>query len=822
MTVEILQPLLGLDRLNPLFEILFKPDIPDELLVHFGMKFLEKVRRNSLHEKLLIARFFNAGFNQDKLSEAFEYDRKTMRRWGNLLKSGEPEDINKIGEGQGAPKKITDDRLQYIFYLFDKHYEEQGCHIGTFIVNEYFEVYHEKISHEAIRLKLVERKKEFKEKRIEVSYIPNGKDIICDSKSRYPVILYSEELKERNRFSYLIGNIMSKKAFDLAEDGENTCGNDIISASVFEKKSKYSPQRPISAGKNFPIVDTVSSRVFSCHHIGILLSRIFLDFISENLDDISNIVRQWIAMILSGCQNIEQGQGLNYRALELFIGEQKTSANKQRDRLKEIADFENINLLFKQNIRMIKAEYDDTFLLDPHGVPYTGQLPTLKCWLGSSHSVGKGYYLDLIHTIRGEPVFSIIDDNYYDLRQRFLADIRKFKEILGGDKNRILTMVVDRAIYDVEFMKLARTKDIHIITWEKNYKRGLWNSNFNCSVKTFFIMKYRNKKEDTYTYTVQYFRQQWEKEKTFAQFIILLSKPKQQPIELSVICTDFGKNPEEAIRFILTRWLQENDIGYLILLGINQITSYSHYSYEDTAKTLADRNIKNKKYTRLTAQRIKLKKDLGILLVDRELYIEKKEQSLAAMEEEKLSHEKQINKKNISSIQAAIIGKKLKAVKTKIRRLPGDKEKVLNRNLTKQNELRKQIKEINEKLMGIPREVSRIELLIKEEYVKLNFMPKTFMDAIKITTRNIIYQLLEIFRPIWNNYRNDLVILRELISSMGHIEETKKSIIIQLNPARQFSKNEKYKILLFLFKISCEINKKYDLEKTIILSLYEP
>ena len=108
------------------------------------------------------------------------------------------------------------------------------------------------------------------------------------------------------------------------------------------------------------------------------------------------------------------------------------------------------------------------------------------------------------------------------------------------------------------------------------------------------------------------------------------------------------------------------------------------------------------------------------------------------------------------AIQVALIGKKLRAVKTKIGRLPGDKKKVLNRNLAKQNELRKQIKEINKKLMDIPREVSRIELLIREEYVKLNFMPKTFMDAIKITTRNIIYRLLEIFRPIWNNYRNDI------------------------------------------------------------------
>lgn len=822
MTLHTLEPLLGLDKSNPLLEILIDPSLPDDLLVHFGMKFLEKVPRNSFHEKLLIARLFNAGFNQIRLVETFGYDRKTMRRWGQLLKSGDPEDIKKIGEGQGASKKITRDRLQYIFYLFDKHNEEQGCHINKFIANKYFEVYDETISRETIRLKLAERKEKLKEKGIEACYVDKEKEMIWDSKSAYPIILYHEDSKVRNKVSDLTGEIMQRKVTSFAGDGENACKNDIISAPAVEKNAKYSPQRPVLGGKNFPVVDAAITRIFSCHHIGILLSRVFLDFISEGLDDISNIVRQWIAMILTGCQNIEQGQSLNYRALELFIGKQKTSANKQRDKLKDIADFGNINLLFRQNIRMIGAEYDETFFLDPHGVPYTGQLPTLKCWLGCSHRVGKGYYLDLIHTLKGEPVFSIIDDNYYDLRQRFLADIRKFREILEGDKNRSLTIVVDRAIYDVEFMKLARTKNIHIITWEKNYKKGLWEANSKCPVKTFFIMKYRNKKEDTYTYTVQYFRQKWSKEKTFAQFIILLSKPQQTPIELSVICTDFKKNPEKVIKSILTRWLQENDIGYLILLGINQITSYSHYSYEDVAETLVDRNIKNREHTKLAAEKIKLKKDLGVLLVNRELYIEKKEQALAAMEEEKLVCEEQINTKNINNAQVAVLEKKLKALKTKIKRLPRDKEKALKKNLLKQNDLRKQIKGLNEKLEDMPREVSRLELLIREEYVKLNFTPKAFMDAIKITARNIIYQLLEVFRPIWNNYRNDLVILRELISSMGHIEENEKSIIIYLNPTRQFSKNEKYKILLFLFKISNQINKKYDLTKTIILSLYEP
>ena len=117
--------------------------------------------------------------------------------------------------------------------------------------------------------------------------------------------------------------------------------------------------------------------------------------------------------------------------------------------------------------------------------------------------------------------------------------------------------------------------------------------------------------------------------------------------------------------------------------------------------------------------------------------------------------------------------------------------------------------------------VSRLETLIEEEYIKLNFMPKSFMDAIKIISRNIIYQLLDIFRPIWNNLRNDHVILRELLACVGFINENEKYIYIQLNPARQFTNKEKQKILLFLLKISTLVNAKYDVKKTIIITLYD-
>jgi hypothetical protein len=49
--MDILQPLLGEDKSNPLIEILFDLDIPNELLVYCGMHFLKKVRRGSLEQR---------------------------------------------------------------------------------------------------------------------------------------------------------------------------------------------------------------------------------------------------------------------------------------------------------------------------------------------------------------------------------------------------------------------------------------------------------------------------------------------------------------------------------------------------------------------------------------------------------------------------------------------------------------------------------------------------------------------------------------------------------------------------------------------------
>ena len=803
--IDKLQQLLGMDKSNPFFEIYFNPDVADELLVYYGFQLLETVPAKSFQEKLLLARLTNAGYNQRVLQEKFCYDTKTMRRWGMLLKSGKAEDISKIAEGQGAKRKLTEEKLKFIFYLFNKNYEEKDCHILSFIKEEYETTYQEKISKESLRTLLKPERDRFKE-------APPSPSLL-----KYPLILYSEERNMREKIAGYFTVATSDSEPKNPVIRVNTCKNIELLSSNETKKSKYSPELSTFEQDNYPLIGTLTKEIFSCYHIGILLARIYIDSISFGLVEIRDIVRQWVCMILSGCQNIEQGQTLNYPALELLVGKQISSANHQRKTLKKIANKANVRLLFKKNIELIGAGDQSTFLLDPHGIPYTGQLKTLLCWLGAIHQTGKGHYLDLIHTTDGEPVFSKIDDNYYDLRQRFHSVIKEFRRILAGDKNRVLTIIIDRAIYDVNFMREARCEDIHIITWEKNYRKGQWDKVSKLPVREFHIQKYRNSKEDSYVYQVTYVKRRWEKELSFAQYIIQLTKPGKEAIELSVICTDYERNPEETLLPILQRWLQENDMKYLIMLGINCITSYDYVSYADIVNTVVDRQMKNKELSKLISEKNKLKNKLGAKMLERELYIERKEDEKQRTEKELYDKENQLQKTQDNKA----IEKQVRKLKAQIKRIPRDMEVSLKNNENKQIDLREKISALEEEILPILPYVSRIETLIQEEYVKLNFMPKSFMDVIKIISRNIIYELMKIFRPIWNNYRNDHVILRELLSSIGFIQDTEKHIYIRLTPSRMFSKKQKQKILLFLFEISKVVNNKYKNEKIIIITLNE-
>jgi hypothetical protein len=817
--MKTLHSLLGLDKSNPLIEILIDPATPEHLLVHFGMHLLETVKRGGVEEQLLIARLYNAAFSRKKLREVFGYDRKTMRSWGEALKSGDFDRIQRAFSGQGALRKITPELETYIRRKYREINEECGCHSNRVIRDDLLDKFELPVSHETLRPILQDELRRIKREKS-----GEGKSGGTGSVS-FPIVKYSDEQKSAEYIRGLLKQSVYNSMMEDKPDAEreNTCGKEHRPGREISKNSKYSPSVDTENGIGFPTVGTIFKNSFFCHHAGLLLARLFIDAVTSALSGNTDIVRQWIGMVLCGCVNIEQGRKINYRSLELLIGRQKYSSDRQREELHRVASEENVSLLLRRNIVFVKADLADTYLYDPHGVEYTGQLKTLKGWLGGSHKVAKSYYQDFIHTLDGTPVFITLDDNYYDLRQRFFGNIRKFRKILGGDRNRTLTFVVDRAIYDVDFMREAVKKGVFIITWEKNYKKGQWNNDSECPVKQFFMIRRRNSAEDTVTYTVQYQRRSWDKEPSFIQFIVMLTKPGKEPVELSVICTDPARQDMDSLHPILRRWLQEIDFLYLIKLGINEITSYSSFSYLEVAEKIKDRKIKNRKHQSLCAEKLKLRKELGFELVKREEFIDEKKSFDLKSPKQLVNLNSDIRKLERSGEKEKLkaLRKKRRSLKTKIRNYEKREKRFLMKNKEKQNKLRNEIKAIDGKIDEEPDTISRLEDIIENEYRKLNFMPKTFMDSIRIISRNIIYRLLKTFRPIRNNYRNDHVILRELIEATGYIEEKQGSIIISLYPSRIFPPAEKRNIVDFLMRLSYEVNRFYKTGKTIIFTLYD-
>ena len=86
------QLILGTDKRNPVFTV-YEDESGERLLVFYGFELLEIVRNDSADPafKLLLARLYNSGVKLNALCESFGVDPKTLRRWGQALRQGDPD-----------------------------------------------------------------------------------------------------------------------------------------------------------------------------------------------------------------------------------------------------------------------------------------------------------------------------------------------------------------------------------------------------------------------------------------------------------------------------------------------------------------------------------------------------------------------------------------------------------------------------------------------------------------------------------------------------------------------------------------------------------
>jgi hypothetical protein len=266
----------------------------------------------------------------------------------------------------------------------------------------------------------------------------------------------------------------------------------------------------------------------------------------------------------------------------------------------------------------------------------------------------------------------------------------------------------------------------------------------------------RNHCTDLRLYHFEWIEDPWPKNPLIRRLIVRATNPQGNQIEVSILCDAPARPAATIIWPMFDRWLQENDFKYLdVHFGIDQITSYQSEGYGQLAGQLQDRQMKNAHYIVLVDQCREERRQLGKLLVaKRQAASEERRRAKAIAQLAALP--------NPDARQGQELGR-LKAGQTSARSASLAREQKIA--LSDQR-----LDALNQKLKTTEREVSRLDTLIAQGAVRLCGERKYLMDVIKITARNLFYELLAPFKAAYDNFRDDHVWFRHLTRSAGLIE----------------------------------------------------
>ena len=687
---------------------------------YLGVALLERVNISGedIQHKMLVGRLYNADVKRVRLRETFGHDNRTMKKWGEALRSGDINEIARAFAGRAVNKKISPELIRYVKQLYRER-ERFGRAYRRHIIQKVEEVF-------AVRLSASYISSIF-------STVDDG-DIISKNSQETP---------------------SEKSGIVRQSDGLSSLEND---ASVY--------MSPI-----FPCLSKEDNNSFNAnvliHHAGLFLFGFWLYLYSA-------LSRQIICQLLQGAVNIEQSKSLCYQSLAYFSKPLLPGLRQQRQALDRDASEENILELYRKNSELLcdGPGKGKLFLFDPHTKAYTGQLKTLRGWCGSLHAPAKVINLDCFHTQSGRPCYIRHYSPYYDMRERFFMGLILFDQLFDEDDRCGRTFVIDRGIYGLE--TLRNFKNDYVITWEKNFNSGDWDER-NIAL-TFTRSRCRNNRSDLKHYTFECYEQRWKRDGSFRRILVRLTTVNRKPLIVSIISNNPDMDIQDIVWAIFNRWLQENDFKYLDThFGINQLDSRSHGFFTETTKDLhRDRIVKSEEYRAVEKELKSTETTLAKCL----LKLNKLHLKTEDLHQQKLILEKTIEdlgqrrRKNALKTARKTMGNLKRSITA-----AGKSQQKLE---FQKDELQKHSQSLEEKLCHIIKTTSYLQLLIKNETQYIDTRRKALMDALRVNAANMFRNLHESYRVICNNYRDDHDRLRMLTRSSGLFRRTDKNCTLKL------------------------------------------
>lgn len=729
-----------------------------QLLVFWGLALVERVcaAAGSAPWKMLAARLYNAHLAVRQLQEVFGVAHTTLHRWGAALQSGDLDHMQRAFAGQGAERKVTPEIERYVEHEYRRLRAEGQRDYNRRIRASVQEIFHKRLSTE--RLRRLFRK--------------------------------IDAQQQASRGS-------NESARRSTDGGASSCENDphkALAAAVTTRSNRnYSlcaEPLPLSG-------DWLGPDPQLCPHAGLWLLAAYIDEFAQHLDAGEALAKQLVGQILCGAVNPEQSKTLVYDSLQLLLGPTVNSSWHQRRLLGEAAGAAGALQVLRANARLIRLQDETVFYFDPHTREYTGQEKMLLSWIGSKGRVRPGWHLDMVHTCTGQPCLVQAADNYDDMRVRLF--VCRARMLLLFDQPRTFEWVIDRGIYGLEAMQQLVGLGDQLITWEKNYDGNGWDEHLQRH--RFVRSRPRNRASDLVHYRFSYQEQRWQRDESWRRLIVRVERSNSSAtVEVSIVLSSPRRCAQEAIWLIFNRWLQENDFGYMDRhMGLGQLVSRRYEPYCELADEVVDRQVESRAHKQARAERDKLAATLGKELVRWQLRharvagaeaVERQRQQLREDGQQLLG---ELRRELEQLEQATDLSDdvtrrrrhdKLKEWKHSERQWQTRRDRARRKQQVREGigKLTAQLQQAEHDMAQTAATESRLQALIEDGYVRGDVAKQTLMDALRLSARNIFYQAVAVFRPLYDNLRDDHVILRAVTKSPAILVPTVDGVEVRLFP----------------------------------------
>jgi hypothetical protein len=744
---------------------------------------LERVRASQecLQYKLLGGRLVNMGFRIGELRRAFPHDPRTLKRWAAAAVCDDVDEAARLLRGRGADGKLTPVLVRFI----KRRYRALRCNCRNFrqiIAEEVLEDYEVTLSGETLR-------KVFRE---------------ADREER---VAGEEEA--------------------LAPAAMSTgCASDENPSSNQPSSRNQSPE--IAVVEQVPFGERIQSAgPLPVHHAGLVLFTFLFSLFCRFRPFAKGIQTQWLGQILQGAVNIERSRLVTAENLAVFTGPVVVGTQPQRKALDAVAGPECAMDIYAANNRLLPDGPGNgaRFYYDPHSKELTGQIKTLKDWCGRRHGVAKTMHLDFLHTESGLPCFVQHYSPYYDLRQRFFMTLELFDDLFPEDRRAGRLFVLDRGIFGLSTFDRFRERGDHFLTWEKGYRGDGWNS--RAPEVVFERQRVRNQSGDLRAYRFECREEPWRRDPAVRRILVRATNPKDRTIEVAALCSEPHIDIENAVWLMFNRWLQENSFKDLDRhFGLDQITSYASRAIAEEAGNLRDQPVDSPEYKELKSEEKKKQNELGRQLVKREKLLEESAAAdadlrelrarRACLAERMTAHLDRLNRASPSALaRLQTRRRELDAEDDDLRRRTAESQRKKAASQRKLATIEHRIESIKADLADLDsglsaavREQSRLRLLIDNHYRLYDTRRKETLDALRVAASNMFAALLAVFRPLYDNRRNDHVMLRNLTRADGFLRRQDHTLHVELWLKGRFEPAQRRCFEHFLNEIGERINDR--------------